>query len=92
VTAERLARARRVLDVEGAAIAALRDRLDASFARAIELLLACPGKVVVTGMGKSVSSAGRSRRRSPAPHTRLPARARAAGDLGTLVRGDALAA
>ncbi|MBW3622415.1 MAG: KpsF/GutQ family sugar-phosphate isomerase [Armatimonadetes bacterium] len=31
----------------------MRDRLDADFARAVRLVLTCPGKVVVTGMGKS---------------------------------------
>jgi arabinose-5-phosphate isomerase len=45
--------ARRVLAVEAAAIRALADRLDDGFARAIELIAACAGKVVVTGMGKS---------------------------------------
>ncbi|HET6726224.1 MAG TPA: KpsF/GutQ family sugar-phosphate isomerase [Gammaproteobacteria bacterium] len=46
-------RARRVLDVEAAAVAALAKRLDSSFARACELCLACRGRVVVSGMGKS---------------------------------------
>jgi arabinose-5-phosphate isomerase len=44
---------RRVLEVEARAIAALRDRLDQRFERALELLYACAGKVVVSGMGKS---------------------------------------
>ena len=48
-----LARARKVLAVEAAAVSALGERLDARFVRAVELLLACRGKVVVTGMGKS---------------------------------------
>jgi arabinose-5-phosphate isomerase len=48
-----LARARRVLDLESKAVSALSDRLDAKFVRAVELLLGCRGKVVVTGMGKS---------------------------------------
>jgi len=45
--------ARRVLDNEGRALLALRDRIDASFDRAVELMAACRGKIVVTGMGKS---------------------------------------
>jgi len=45
--------ARRVLDNEGKAILALRDRVDESFDRAVELMAACRGKIVVTGMGKS---------------------------------------
>jgi arabinose-5-phosphate isomerase len=45
--------ARQVLTTEAEAILRLRDRLDSSFERAVELLAACPGRVVVTGMGKS---------------------------------------
>jgi arabinose-5-phosphate isomerase len=44
---------RRVLEVERDALAALVPRIDASFARACELILGCHGRVVVTGMGKS---------------------------------------
>jgi arabinose-5-phosphate isomerase len=42
-----------VIDTELAAVEALRSRIDASFSRACELLLACEGRIVVTGMGKS---------------------------------------
>src|SRR5438874_10379552 len=45
--------ARQVLQTEADAILAVKDRLSSDFDRAIELLLACSGKVVVTGMGKS---------------------------------------
>ena len=45
--------ARQVLTTEAEAILRLRDRLDASFERAVEMLAACPGRVVLTGMGKS---------------------------------------
>jgi arabinose-5-phosphate isomerase len=45
--------ARRVLDNEGKALLALRDRIDESFDHAVELMAACRGKIVVTGMGKS---------------------------------------
>jgi arabinose-5-phosphate isomerase len=48
-----IARARHVLEIEGAAVLALRERIDESFARACELILACRGRVVVSGMGKS---------------------------------------
>jgi arabinose-5-phosphate isomerase len=53
--AEKTARetARRVLRIEAQAIEGLLDRLDASFDRVVELLFACKGRVVVTGMGKS---------------------------------------
>ena len=45
--------ARRVLQTEAAAIAALVDRLDETFDRAVQLLRDCQGRVIVTGMGKS---------------------------------------
>ncbi|HEY3298746.1 MAG TPA: KpsF/GutQ family sugar-phosphate isomerase, partial [Armatimonadota bacterium] len=48
-----LDRAREVLNIEACAILALRDRLDDSFRRAINLITDCKGRVVVTGMGKS---------------------------------------
>jgi arabinose-5-phosphate isomerase len=48
-----LALARRVLQTEAAAILALVERLDAQFARAVEILRDCRGRVIVTGMGKS---------------------------------------
>lgn len=47
------ASARRVLQIEASALAQLADRIDDHFAQACELLLACNGRVVVMGMGKS---------------------------------------
>jgi arabinose-5-phosphate isomerase len=48
-----LALARKVLETEAAAILALVPRVDERFERAIELLLSCRGRVILTGMGKS---------------------------------------
>lgn len=48
-----LARGRRVLDTEIAAITAVRERLQANFVDACRLLHDCKGRVVVSGMGKS---------------------------------------
>ena len=45
--------ARRVLEIEARAVQDLIPRLDSRFAQACELCLACAGRVVVTGMGKS---------------------------------------
>ena len=45
--------ARRTLGIEVETLAALRDSLDGSFVRVVELLAACRGRVVVTGIGKS---------------------------------------
>ena len=48
-----VAEGRRVLKIEARAVQALVDRLDAEFDTAVDLLLRCKGKVVVSGMGKS---------------------------------------
>ena len=48
-----LARGRRVLATEVAAVQALESRLDGDFVAACQLLHDCRGRVVVTGMGKS---------------------------------------
>jgi arabinose-5-phosphate isomerase len=45
--------AKRVLRIEADAVAALIDRIDARFEQAVELILNCKNRVVVTGMGKS---------------------------------------
>ena len=45
--------ARRVLRVEADAILGLETKLDERFERAVSLLHACAGRVIVTGMGKS---------------------------------------
>ncbi len=44
---------KRVLAIEARAITNLIDRLDHRFAKAVDLLFHCQGKVVVSGMGKS---------------------------------------
>jgi arabinose-5-phosphate isomerase len=48
-----LATAKRVLRIESEAIAGLMARLDERFEKGVELLYACKGRVVVTGLGKS---------------------------------------
>jgi len=48
-----LALARQVLDIEADALRTLSSRLDPGFADAVHLILACSGRVVVSGMGKS---------------------------------------
>src|SRR3974377_932937 len=88
-----------VVRIEAEALRALADRIAgpmaADFQRAIELLFGCSGRVVVTGMGKSgliarkvaatLSSTG-----TPALYLH-PAEAMH-GDLGMIVRGDAVLA
>lgn len=45
--------AREVLHIESSALTDLSAHLDVSFIKAIELIMACTGRVVVSGMGKS---------------------------------------
>ena len=52
-TARALDLAREVLTIEADAIKQLALRLDADFLRALDLILACQGRVIVSGMGKS---------------------------------------
>ena len=44
---------RRVLRLEAAAVEAVADRLDGGFAEAVRLLADAPGRVIVSGVGKS---------------------------------------
>ena len=44
---------KRVLKIESEAVAALANRLDESFLRAVEALDNCRGRVIISGMGKS---------------------------------------
>lgn len=53
VLKEILRHAREVIQIEAEAIQGLLARLDENFARAVETLLACKGRVIVTGIGKS---------------------------------------
>ncbi|MGH9454003.1 MAG: KpsF/GutQ family sugar-phosphate isomerase [Terriglobia bacterium] len=90
-----LGTARKVLQIEARAIADLSDRLDDHFLAAVDLLLACRGRVVVAGMGKSgligqkisatLSSTG-------TPSFFLHPAEALHGDLGRLVRNDVLMA
>jgi arabinose-5-phosphate isomerase len=87
--------AKRVLRVESEAIASLIDRLDARFEKAVELLHACKGRVVVTGLGKS-GLVGRKLAATFAstgtPALFLHTGEALHGDLGMLTAGDVLLA
>ncbi|MCR6650648.1 MAG: KpsF/GutQ family sugar-phosphate isomerase [Cellvibrionaceae bacterium] len=48
-----IASGRRTIRLEQEAVAALEERIGNAFVRACQLILACTGRVVVTGMGKS---------------------------------------
>jgi arabinose-5-phosphate isomerase len=92
---EILKAARRVLEVEADAVRALADRLDERFGRAVELLGACRGRVVVTGIGKS-GLVGKKLAATLAatgtPALFLHPADGLHGDLGMLVRGDVVVA
>jgi len=87
--------AKRVLRVESEAIAGLIERLDARFEKAVELLHACKGRVVVTGLGKS-GLVGRKLAATFAstgtPALFLHTGEALHGDLGMLTAGDVMLA
>ena len=90
-----LAAARRTLASELAGIEALAARLDGRFAAACRALLACEGRVIVTGMGKSGHIAGKVAATLASTGTPAfflhPAEA-GHGDLGMITRSDLLLA
>jgi arabinose-5-phosphate isomerase len=87
--------ARRVLEIESEAIRDLIPRLDEAFDRAVETLFLCPGRVVVTGMGKSgiigqkISATLAS---TGTPSLFLHPAEATHGDLGRIVKGDVVVA
>lgn len=87
--------AKRVLRIEAEAIAGLIERLDERFEKAVDLLLRCKGRVIVTGMGKS-GLIGRKVAATFAstgtPSVFLHAAEALHGDLGVLVAEDVVLA
>lgn len=87
--------ARKVFEIEAAAILDLVGRLDQRFDRAVELLFCCTGRVVVTGMGKSglignkISATFAS---TGTPSLFLHPAEAIHGDLGRIVKGDVVLA
>ena len=93
--ASRLTLARNVLNIESREITALANRLDASFDEAIQLILHCQGRVVVSGMGKSGHIGGKIAATFASTGTPAffmhPAEA-SHGDLGMITAGDVVIA
>ncbi|MFN3690604.1 MAG: SIS domain-containing protein [Fimbriimonadales bacterium] len=86
-----LAVAREVLQIEAEAIQQLREALDSRFEQAVQVLLACEGRVVLSGVGKSGAIARKlagtfSSTGTPAIFVH-PTEA-AHGDLGTITEQD----
>ena len=88
-------RGKRVLREEAEAILSLAERLGPSFDKAVEAILRCEGRVVVTGIGKSGSIARKIASTFASTGTPAlflhPAEAHH-GDFGMLVKGDVLLA
>jgi arabinose-5-phosphate isomerase len=90
-----IAAGRRALEIEERAIAALKPRLDAGFARACHICLACRGRVIVTGMGKSGHIAGKiaaTLASTGTPSFFMHAAEASHGDIGMITREDVLLA
>jgi arabinose-5-phosphate isomerase len=94
-TKQPLALAREVLQIEARAVEALAQRLDASFNRAVEVILQCRGRVVVSGMGKSGHIGSKIAATFASTGTPAffmhPAEA-SHGDLGMIIRDDVVIA
>ena len=90
-----LGSARRSLHIEAQAVQQLEARLDSNFVAACRLCLACQGRVVVTGMGKSGHIAGKIAATLASTGTPAffmhPAEA-GHGDLGMITRTDVVLA
>lgn len=90
-TTDALATARRVIATEAEALVTLGASLDASFTRAVEVILGAKGRVIVSGMGKSGHVARKiaatfASTGTPAQFVH-PAEA-SHGDLGMVTEGD----
>jgi arabinose-5-phosphate isomerase len=94
-SAELLQRAAEVLRNESNGIAALIDRLDENFVRAVALLRDCTGKVVVTGVGKSghiCAKIAATFASTGTPAFFLHSGEALHGDLGMVMKGDVIVA
>lgn len=90
-----LAEAKKVIRLEAEALLALAEAINGEFERAVQLILACRGRVVVTGMGKSgligqkIASTMAS---TGTPAFFLHPAEGIHGDLGMIIKGDVVIA
>ena len=90
-----LAVARQVLEIEARALHHVISRLDASFATAVEKILACKGRVVVSGLGKTGHIARKiasTLASTGTPAFFVHAAEASHGDLGMVTRDDVILA
>ncbi len=83
--------AKKVLKIEAEAVLALAARIDGDFEKAVEMILACKGRVVITGMGKSgliCQKVAATMASTGTPAFFLHPAEGIHGDLGMLMRGD----
>ena len=95
MSAPALELARKVLAIEADAVSALGSRLDERFLEAIDLILACRGRVVVSGVGKSGHIARKiasTMASTGTPAFFLHAAEAGHGDLGMITRDDVVLA
>ncbi len=93
--ADSLAVAREVLDIEARALQHVITRLDAAFPLAVEKILACQGRVVVSGLGKTGHIARKiasTLASTGTPAFFVHAAEASHGDLGMVTRHDVLLA
>jgi arabinose-5-phosphate isomerase len=87
--------ARKVLTIEAEAVSALADRIGEEFNQAIEMILACQGRLVISGMGKSgliCQKIASTMASTGTPAFFLHPAEGIHGDLGMLMKGDVLIA
>jgi arabinose-5-phosphate isomerase len=87
--------ARNVLRIEAEAVAALTERVNGEFVRAVEMILACRGRVVITGMGKSgliCQKIAATMASTGTPALFLHPAEGVHGDLGMVAKGDVVIA
>ena len=90
-----LEKAKHVLKAEAEAVLALVDRVDEEFARTLDMILDCEGRVVVTGMGKSgliCQKIAATMASTGTPAFFLHPAEGVHGDLGMLMKGDVVIA
>ncbi len=88
-----ISKAKEVIDIEAAAVKGLKKHLDHNFTDAVDLMISCEGRVIVTGMGKTgivgrkiaatLSSTG-------TPSIFMHSAEAVHGDLGQVTRSDVL--
>ena len=87
--------AKRVLKIEADAVARLIDRIDERFEQAVDMIMNCKGRVVITGMGKSGligKKIAATMTSTGTPALFLHPAEGIHGDLGMVTRGDIVVA